>query len=121
MAALGPAHDGDFHASLVLTVVPNGGLTFAQWQAHSDRLLPVRLRDYELVDLKKCRVAGVPGGQRLSRHRTVEGHLLLLHQWFCAPSGVGVTLSATCAISSYVEVEAHARDAAAGLHLPGGW
>jgi len=119
VAALEPARDGTFRANLVLTVLPNGGLSFAQWQAHSDRVLPLVLRDYELIDLQKCSVATVPGGRRLSRYRAVDGRMLMLHQWFCAPGGIGVTLTSTCEVPSYAVVDERVRDAVARLLVPG--
>ena len=119
VAAVEPARGRRFQASLVLTVVDNGGLTFAQWQARTDRMLPLVLDDYELVDLRHCRFAGHPGGQRLSRHRAADGRLLMLHQWFCAPDGVGVTLTSTCDVPSYARIDALAHRCAARLQLAG--
>lgn len=117
VAARQPARAQAFRASLVLTVLDNAGLTFSQWQAGTDRLLPIALTDYELIDLRRCVVAGRSGGQRLARHRAPDDRVVVLHQWFCAVGGVGVTLSATCEVRSYREVSEHARVAAAGLRL----
>ncbi|MGB7448193.1 MAG: hypothetical protein WA892_03605 [Ornithinimicrobium sp.] len=117
-AAREPARTGAFRASLVLTVLDNGGETFGRWQAGADRALPVALADYELVDLRRCTVAGRPGGQRVARHRARDGTMLMLHQWFCALDGAGTTLSATCDVRMYREMSEHAYAAAAGLLLP---
>lgn len=115
VAAVEPAQSGAPRSSLVLTVVDNGGLTFAQWQARSDRVLPLVLRDYELIDLQKCRVGTADGGQRVARHLSVDGSLLVLRQWFCAVGGLGVTVSATGGGSSPSALRPWAQEAADGL------
>lgn len=93
--------DGGFRANLVLTVVDNAAATFRDWQAGTDRVLPILLEDYEVIDLERLPVAGHPGGRRFARHRGPCGRLLLMNQWFASVDGQGVTLTATADTSSY--------------------
>lgn len=107
-----------FRANLVLSVVDNGNLTFAQWQRASDTALPVLLDSYELVDLRRMSVGGSAGGWRLARHLSVSGEVLVMQQWFTAWGHTGVTLTATSDIASYRLLVPHMRRAAASLTLP---
>lgn len=93
--------DGGFRANLVLTVVDNAALTFRDWQAGTDRLLPILLEDYEVIDLQRLTVAGHPGGRRSATHRDACGRPLLMNQWFASVQSQGVTLTATADAASF--------------------
>lgn len=101
VVALEPARaDGGFRANLVLTVVDSDGLSFRDEQAKTDRMLPLLLRDYSLVDLERLDVAGHPGGRRSARHVAPSKALVLTNQWFTRIGEVSITLSATADVSS---------------------
>lgn len=119
VVALEPARpDGGFRANLVLTVTSNGGLSFRDWQTKTDRVLPLLLRDYSLVDLERLEVAGHPGGRRCARHVTSSGALVLTNQWFTAIDGRGITLSGTADVSSFGALRTAFTQAAATLTVP---
>ncbi|MGB5952988.1 MAG: hypothetical protein WBG57_10830 [Ornithinimicrobium sp.] len=107
-----------FRANLVLTVVNNAELTFGQWQRASDHLLPIALKDYELLDVQKVRLAGRPGGRRLARHLSTSGEVLVMQQWFTVCGHLGVTLTATCDVGSYLLLLPQMQTAAVSLTLP---
>jgi hypothetical protein len=94
----------DFRANLVLTVVDNGGLSFRDWQAGTDELLPGVLTDYHLLDLERLPFAGHPGGRRLAHHVHDEAGPLTMEQWFTLVDGVGYTLTATVDTWRYDEL-----------------
>lgn len=110
--------DGGFRANLVLTVVENGGLSFRDWQAKTDQMLPLLLRDYSLVDLERLAVTGHPGGRRRARHVAPSGALVLTNQWFTAVGDLGITLSATADVSSFGALRTLFAQAAATLTIP---
>ncbi len=119
VVAIEPARaDGGFRANLVLTVTGNGGVSFRNWQAKTDRILPLLLRDYALVDLARLVVAGHPGGRRCARHVAPSGTLVLTNQWFTAVGDLGVTLSGTADISSFGILATLFAQAAATLTIP---
>lgn len=90
-----------FRANLVLTVVDNGGMSFRDWQASTDELLPRQLNAYQLLDLERRDVSGHPGGRRLAQH-VVPGSPpdvvetpVTMEQWFAQVGTTGYTLTAT--------------------------
>ncbi|MGB3829016.1 MAG: hypothetical protein WA962_09590 [Ornithinimicrobium sp.] len=87
--------DGGFRANLVLTVRGNASLSFGEWQAATDRLLPLLLHDYEVLDLERIDVAGYRGGRRAARHRAPCGRWVTMTQWFTSVRGYGITLTGT--------------------------
>ncbi|NHC45202.1 hypothetical protein [Motilibacter aurantiacus] len=97
LIAVEPAVEGGrpFRASLVLTVVHNGGLSFRDWQAGTDRLLPTQLAAYQLIDLERRPVGGQPGGRRLAQHVVDDAVPVTMEQWFAQAGGAGCTLTAT--------------------------
>ncbi len=100
-AALDPPRpDAGFRANLVLTVADNGNLSFRDWQAGTDRILPILLTDYQVIDLQRLGVAGHPGGRRSAYHRAPCGRMVLMKQWFTSVKGFGVTLTATADLCS---------------------
>jgi len=119
LVALEPARaDGGFRANLVLTVMSNGGLSFRDWQAKTDRMLPILLRDYSLLDVERLEVAGQPGGRRCARYVSPSGCLVLTNQWFTAVGDLGITLSATADVSSFGLLQTLFAQAAANLTIP---
>lgn len=116
LAVLEP-DDGAFRANLVLTVVDNGGLSFRDWQARTDEVLPGELADYLLLDLEKMTVLGRPGGRRLACHRGPDGDALVMEQWFADVDGVGVTLTATTPSLRYADLAPELAASAASLSL----
>ncbi|MGC1208798.1 MAG: hypothetical protein WA880_12665 [Ornithinimicrobium sp.] len=101
-AALEPlALAGRFRANIVLTVVNNGSMTFGRWQARTDRLLPIMLDGYEVIDLERLAVCGRPGGRRMARHRAPCGLVVVFNQWFVSIDGVGITLTGTVDAPSF--------------------
>lgn len=126
-------YSGEFRTNIVLTVVTNGSMAFRTWQAGTDRLLPIMLHDYEVIDLERLDVAGHPGGRRLARHRAPCGRPVLLNQWFanidgmgggmdgdCGPNRLGITLTGTADALLFVLVNATFERAAASLTIAGG-
>lgn len=87
--------DGGFRASLVLTAVDNGGLTFRDWQNGSEALLARDMPDYLVIDLEKLDLDGRPAGRRLAHYAGPAGQALVMEQWFTAAGGTGYTLTAT--------------------------
>ncbi len=84
-----------FRANLVVTAVTVGGMSFRDWQAGTDELLPRVLADYLPVDLEKVDVGSHPGGRRLAHHASPNGEALTMEQWFVLVDDVGHTLTAT--------------------------
>ena len=109
----------DFRANLVLTVVDNGGLSFRDWQAGTDELLPQVLHDYQLLDLERLRFAGHPGGRRLVHHLHEQAGPLTMEQWFTQVDGVGYTLTATVDTWRYDELADGFAAVAATARFPG--
>jgi hypothetical protein len=93
-----------FRANVVLTATPVAGLSFRDWQAGTDELLPRTLDDYLPVDLEKLDVAGRPGGRRLAHHASPDGRALTMEQWFTLVDDVGHTLTATVETWRYDEL-----------------
>lgn len=119
LVALEPVRpDGGFRANLVLTVMDNAGLSFRDWQAKTDRMLPLLLRDYSLVDLERLEVARHPGGRRCARHVSPSGALVLTNQWFTVAGDLGVTLSGTADVLSCGALRTVFTHAASTLTLP---
>ncbi len=103
----------------MLTVVNNGSLTFSQWQAGTDRLLPIMLDDYEVIDLEHLDVGCHPGGRRLARHRAPCGRPVVFNQWFTSIEGVGITLTGTADVPSFALLDPAFQRAAASLTIAG--
>lgn len=99
--ALEPDDGRGFRANLVLTVVDNDGLSFRDWQAATDVMLPETLPDYLVLDLERRDVAGLPGGRRLAHHLAQNGDALVMEQWFTVWDGRGCTLTATVDVLRY--------------------
>lgn len=99
-----PAAPDAFRANLVLTETATGGMSFRDWQAGTDELLPRVLDGYLLVDLERLVIAGRSGGRRLAHHTGRRGEALTLEQWFVLVDDVGHTLSATCETPRYDEL-----------------
>ena len=99
-----PARPDRFRANLVATAVPVGGLSFRDWQAGTDELLPRVLDDYLLVDLQKAFLDDRPAGRRLAHHAGPGGEALTMEQWFTLVDGVGHTLTATIETWHYDEL-----------------
>lgn len=99
-----PDAPGAFRANVVVTRTPLGGMSFRDWQAGTDELLPRTLEGYLLVDLERVAVGGAPGGRRLAHHTGPCGEALTLEQWFVAVGDVGHTLTATCPTPRYDEL-----------------
>lgn len=93
-----------FRANLVLSVVGNGDLDFAQWQDLSEQGLPRALDGYLLLDRCRAEVAGTPGGRRLAHYTTPDGVPVTMEQWFTALDGSGHTLTATAPDLRYAEL-----------------
>ena len=93
-----------FRANLVLTVQPMGGLSFRDWQAGTDELLPRMLEDYVVVDLERLMIGGLPGGRRLAHHAGPRGEALTMEQWFAQFGEAGHTLTATVVTWRYDEL-----------------
>lgn len=96
-----PEAPAAFRANLVLTEVPTGELSFRDWQAGTDELLPRVLEDYLLVDLERGEIAGRVAGRRLAHHRGPGGEALTMEQWFVLVEDVGHTLTATAPTAAY--------------------
>jgi hypothetical protein len=99
-----PEHPDRFRANLVVTAAPVGGLSFRDWQAGTDELLPRILDDYLPVDLEKIEVNRRPGGRRLAHHASPDGAALTMEQWFTLADDVGHTLTATVETWRYDEL-----------------
>jgi hypothetical protein len=97
-------HPDRFRANLVVTATPVGDLSFRDWQAGTDELLPRVLTDYLPVDLEKLEVAGHAGGRRLAHHASPDGEALPMEQWFTLVGDVGHTLTATVETWRYDEL-----------------
>lgn len=113
----GEGTDG-FRASLVLTVVDNGGLSFRDWQVATDEMLPRVLDDYLLLDLERRTVAGRPGGRRLASHLAAGGVTVTMEQWFALVGpgdSLGCTLTATVETRRYDELADLLGELAGGL------
>lgn len=94
--AIEPEHrDGGFRANLVLTAVPNAGVSYEDWQGASEALLAEQLSDYLLLDRAETVGGAQPRGRRLAHHVAENGDALVMHQWFTVQDDVGVTLTAT--------------------------
>lgn len=116
-----PTTPDRFRANLVLTVDDTATLSFRDWQAGTDQLLPRQLEDYLLVDLEKRDIDGNPGGRRLAHHAGPGGEALTLEQWFVLADGRGHTLTATIETWRYDELaDACARAADSWRPLTGG-
>jgi hypothetical protein len=99
-----PSDPSRFRANLVLTAVTTAGMSFRDWQAGTDELLPRVLDDYLLVDLERLEVGGRPGGRRLAHHAGPGGEALTMEQWFVLVDDVGHTLTATVDTWRYDEL-----------------
>lgn len=87
--------EAGFRANIVLTAVDNGGLSFCDWQAGTDELMPRQLSMYLLLDLERLAVAGREDGRRLAEH-VVDGRPpVTMEQWFTLVGPTGYTLTAT--------------------------
>jgi hypothetical protein len=95
---------GRFRANLVLTCDDTTAMTFRDWQAATDEVLPHVLDDYLLVDLERIELDGHPGGRRLAHHADAAGRALTMEQWFVLDGDRGWTLTATCETWSYDEL-----------------
>ena len=95
---------GRFRANVVLTCDDTTGMSFRDWQAATDEVLPRALGDYLVIDLEKLQVDGRPGGRRLAHHVDDAGRALTLEQWFTLDGDRGWTLTATCETWSYDEL-----------------
>ena len=108
-----------FRANLVVTAVTVGGMSFRDWQAGTDELLPRVLADYLPVDLEKVDLGSHPGGRRLAHHASPNGEALTMEQWFVLVDDVGHTLTATTETWRYDEVAELCAQVAASWQ-PGG-
>lgn len=107
-----------FRANVVLTCVDNGSLSFRDWQAGNDALLPTQLEMYLLLGLERLTVAGHAGGRRPAEH-VVDGTTpVIMEQWFAQVDGIGYTLTATVDSWRYDAMADFIAGMAAGLVLP---
>lgn len=104
LIALEPDTGAGFRANLVLTVVDNDGLDFAQWQDLTEQGLPAVLADYLLLDRGRATVAAHEGGRRLAHHAAPDGTPVTMAQWFTAAGAYGHTLTATVPDLRYAEL-----------------
>jgi hypothetical protein len=93
-----------FRANLVLTVDEVDTLTFRDWQAGTDELLPRVLDDYLLVDHERLEVDGCTGGRRLAHYAGPGGEALTMEQWFVLEGSRGHILTATVDTWRYDEM-----------------
>jgi hypothetical protein len=101
---LDPTDPERFRANLVLTADDIGTLSFRDWQAGTDELLPRMLDDYLVVDLERLELDGRPGGRRLAHHAGPTGEALTMEQWFVLAGSSGHTLTATVETWRYDEL-----------------
>ena len=106
-----------FRANLVLTVMDNGGISFRDWQAGTDELLPQQLQSYQLLDLERIELGGHPGGRRLAQHVVSGPTPVTMEQWFALVGGRGYTLTGTVDSFRYDEVADVFTSAVASLHF----
>lgn len=113
-AAEPPPAPGAFRSNLVLTCDDVGDLSFRDWQAGTDELLPRTLDDYLLLDLERLELDGRPGGRRLAHHVDAAGRALTMEQWFTLDGRRGWSLTATVHTPRYDELADSLATAAAG-------
>ncbi len=117
LVAVEPGPGLVFRANLVVTVIGNGALSFRDWQASTDRMLPRQLASYQLVDLERRLVGGHPGGRRLAAH-VVGATPVTMEQWFTQVGQVGFTLTCTVDSWRYDEMADLFAEVADGLVVP---
>lgn len=118
IVALAPPTGPDaFRANATVTVGPvPEGMTFREWQAGTDQILPRTLVGYLLLDLEHAVVAGLPAVRRLAHHQA-DGVPVTMAQTAVLADGRGITLTITVATPEWAHLAATADAIAASLEL----
>lgn len=118
LIALAPAPAaGGFRANATVTVGPvPDGMSFRDWQAGTDQILPRTLVGYLLLDLEHARVADLPAVRRLAHHEA-DGVPVTMAQTAVLADGRGITLTVTVATPEWARVAETADAVAASLEL----
>jgi hypothetical protein len=94
--AIAPSTPVPFRSSAVVTVGDVlEAMTFREWQAGTDEILPTSLQSYQLLDMEPVTVSGLKGVRRLAHHVTPDGVGVTMQQWAVLTEGHGVTLTVT--------------------------